>query len=186
VLKIKKEIIYREKDGTVRMRKETIYPDKFDDELGYQFWVRKQAAKIFAGVPYPKAMSDSDIGKITRLAKHMYRDSNILAYRGNGGMRPYDVAGIGKLIGLGERQAFRFVARMIKLGIMAKAQMEIGDNTEVHYFISPIYYFSGKRLNHTLYILFRDQLDKVLDPWVVQRFNGYTGEVRSYAGEKVH
>jgi hypothetical protein len=176
-----KEVTYYDSFDNKVKQDRRYYPDKFSDEKGYQFWTQKHACRVFADVPFPKEMTIADIGRMTILSKHIYRDSNVLAYRGNGGVRPYDMDGMAKLLDVKERQAYRFVEKMIRLEVMAKGTFEIGGSMEQQYFISPIYFFSGKYINHTLYMLFRNQLNKTLPKWVVDRYNGISGEVRPFA-----
>jgi hypothetical protein len=59
------------------------------------------------------------------------------------------------------RQAYRFVEKMIKLGIMARVKVECENHTQTQYYINPMYYFSSNRLPLNLYLMFQPQLDEV-------------------------
>lgn len=138
----------------------------FDEEKGYLFWARKSHAKSFLDTPYPPGMTHTEIGRIAVLAKKIWSNTNMLGYRGNGGVKPYDVEQIGKIIELGPRQAARFIDKMIKVGMMARVRVDSGGKKETQYYINPIFYFSGNRISLNLYLIFKEQLDRVLPEWV--------------------
>lgn len=166
-----KETRYIDEDSAELVsRKEKTVGSQFNDETGYLFWNRKYSSRQFSDVPFPKELTDSEIGKYTKLAKHIWKDSNMLAYRGNGGVKPHNIKTIAKVLDISERQSERFVKKMMDLGMMAKGTFEVQETVEVHYFISPLYFFSGKRINNTLYMLFRKQLDPVFPAWVRRKF----------------
>jgi hypothetical protein len=167
---LQKEVIYYDDEQQILSKHRQFVDNRFDDEKGYLFWTQKHGVKQFSDVPFPIEMTDAEIGTITRLAKCIYKDSNMLAYRGNGGIKPHSMKTIAKELNVTDRQAERFIKKMIELEVMAKGKFEIGGTVEVHYYISPIYFFSGKRINNTLYVLFRNQLDAVLPAWVRARF----------------
>jgi len=167
---LQKETIYYDDEQQLISKHRQWVDNRFDEEKGYTFWNQKHGSKQFSDVPFPDDMTDAEIGKLTRLAKCIYKDSNMLAYRGNGGVKPHTLKTMAKELKITDRQAERFIKKMIKLEVMAKGKFEIGNTVEVHYFISPVYFFSGKRVNNTLYVLFRNQLDKVLPGWVRNRF----------------
>lgn len=142
----------------------------FDDEKGYLFWVRKSFAKTFVDVDFPKAMTTLEIGQMTILAKKIWSNTNMLGYRGNGGVRPYDIDKIADILGISSRQAYRFINKMTRLGVMAKVSVNVEGRRETHFYINPLYFFSSNRVPLNLYLVFRHQLDKVLPQWVIRRF----------------
>jgi hypothetical protein len=142
----------------------------FDEEKGYLFWARKSFAKSFLDVDFPEEMTMVDRGRMATLAKKIWSNTNMLGYRGNGGVRPYDVKKIGEVIGLRPYQAGQFVRKMIRLGIMARVNVEVGGKKETHFYINPIYFFSSNRIPLNLYLIFRRQLDEVLPDWVKRKY----------------
>ena len=103
---------------------------------------------------------------------------------------------IAKILGLSARSCARFLNRMLKLNIIAKKEIfTVSKNKlssrsdrklpvfhfnllrlnqkikEENYFFSPVYFFAGNWLSYDLYILFRNDLDKMLPVWVVSKFN---------------
>lgn len=147
----------------------------FDEEKGYLFWIRKTHTKSFADTPYPPSMTHTEIGRMAVLAKRIWSNTNMLGYRGNGGVKPYDVEQIGKTVDLGPRQAARFVEKMIKVGMMARVRVDSSGKKETQYYINPIFYFSGNRISLNLYLIFKEQLDKVLPEWVKAEYMKQSG-----------
>lgn len=143
----------------------------FDEEKGYLFWARKSFAKSFMDIPYPPGMNHSEIGKMAILAKKIWSNTNMLGYRGNGGVKPYTPEQIGKFIDLGPRQAGRFIDKMIRIGILARVKIETGGKKETQYYVNPVFYFSSNRIPLNLYLIFKDQLDRFLPDWVKQEFS---------------
>lgn len=174
---LQKETLYYDDEKNLVNKRKQYVENRFDEEKGYLFWNQKHGVKQFSDVPFPSDMTDAEIGKITKLAKCIYKDSNMLAYRGNGGIKPHNIKTIARELKITERQAERFLKKMIDLEVMAKGKFEIGGAVEVHYYISPVYFFSGKRINNTLYVLFRNQLDTVLPAWARARFVEQNGAV---------
>lgn len=157
--------------GEVYYSKEEYQTPAFDEEKGYLFWARKKAAKTFADVTFPQGMNDLEIGRMVRLSKRIWGKTNMLGYRGNGGVRPYNIDQIGEVIGLKSRQTHAFVTKMLKLGILARVVVECEGVKETQFYVSPIYFFSGNRIPLNLYLIFREQLDAILPEWVKQRFD---------------
>jgi len=156
--------------GEVKHSKVRAINAAFDEEKGYLFWARKNFAKSFSDVPYPNEMTDTEIGRMARLAKKIWSNTNMLGYRGNGGVRPYGVPEVAKELGISERQARTFLNKMVRLGLMARVEVEVGEATETHLYINPIYFFSSNRVPLNLYLIFREQFDAVLPEWVKREY----------------
>ena len=167
---IKKTQIIDNETGKLCSTKVQYISAAFREDRGYLFWARKNFAKSFQDVPYPPEMSFDEIGQMAVLAKHIWADTNMLGYRGNGGVKPYNVEQIGQIIKVGRRQAYRFVNKMIRLGMMAKVKIKTKTRTEMQFYVNPIYFFSSNRIPLNLYLIFREQLDEVLPEWVKAKF----------------
>lgn len=166
----KRTMIVDETTGEIVSDKSRTISAAFDEEKGYLLWPRKNFARSFADIDFPAQMTMIDRGRMATLAKRIWSNTNMLGYRGNGGVRPYDYSKIGEVIGLKERQARTFVDKMVRFGVMAKVNIEIEGKKEIHFYVSPLYFFSSNRIPLNLYLIFRKQLDAVLPQWVIQRF----------------
>lgn len=168
---MKKETKYiDEKTGEIRHGRVQYIDAAFDEEKGYLFWNRKKFAKTFQDIDYPDDLSMIDRGRLATLAKKIYSNTNMLGYRGNGGVRPYDIEGIGRLVGLKRSQSYSFVNRMIEMRTLKAVPVQFGDRTETQYYMNPVYFFSSNRLSLNLYLLFREELDAVIPDWVKREF----------------
>lgn len=167
-----KQVIHTNENGEVINENTFQYKGTFDEEEGYLFWNRKNAVKSFEGVEYPESMNDMEVGRLARLSKKIWAKTNMLGYRGNGGVKAYDDEGISKVLGVQIRQGRAFIKKMMDLGIMAKVVIETdGSKKEFQYYLNPIYFFSSNRIPLNLYLIFKDQLDTVIDDWVKESYN---------------
>lgn len=151
--------------GEILSRKQQGVGKRFDPEKGYLFRNQAGGFSQFYDIPFPDSMTDVEIGRMTRLAKKMWGNTNMLGYRGNGGIKPYDIEGISKVIGLQQRQAYNFLNKMVSLGIIAKVKIESKGQTDYQYYVNPLYYNSSNRIPLNLYLLFRKQLDPYIPSW---------------------
>jgi len=167
---MKKTTTYIDDSGDIVSQKSQYIGNRFDPEKGYLFRNQAGSFSSFFDIPFPEGMTDIEIGRMTRLAKKMWGKTNMLGYRGNGGVKPYDIEGIGKVVGLGKSQAYSFISKMIKLGVVAKVKIESKGQTDYQYYVNPLYYNSTNRIPLNLYLLFRKQLDPYIPSWARQRF----------------
>lgn len=166
-----KTTIYIDHDtGEIVSQKTQRVGSRFDPEKGYLFRTQAGGFGQFYDVPFPDEMTDIEIGRMTRLAKRMWGKTNMLGYRGNGGIRPYGIDGIAKIVGLKDSQAYAFVKKMIRLGVMAKVRIESKGATDYQYYVNPLYYNSSTRISLGLYLLFRAQLDPYIPAWAKKLF----------------
>lgn len=167
----KRTVYMDDKTGEVVSDRRKFVSAAFDDERGYLFWARKSFAKSFAEVDFPEQMTSLEIGQMTRMAKKIWSNTNMLGYRGNGGVKPYDTDMIAEVLQISPRQAYRFVAKMQRLGVLARVTVDTEGRRETQYYVNPMYFFSSNRIPLNLYLLFRKQLDAVLPGWVIRRFS---------------
>jgi hypothetical protein len=168
-----------DKSGEVRSVQEKTFAPTFDEEKGYLFWPRKSFAKSFHGVDFPDEMNDLEIGRMARLAKRIWSNTNMLGYRGNGGIKPHTIDSLAEILKMKPRQTYRFIEKMIRLGVLARVEIKTDKQKEVQLYVNPVYFCSTNRIPLNLYLLFRKQLDKEFPDWVKEKYrqqNGYEGE----------
>jgi hypothetical protein len=152
--------------GELRFRRAEHITEAMTED-GYRFPSHKSGARLFRDVQFPAEMTDSDLGKMTRLSKHMVGATNMLGYRQRNDIIPYSTQEIGDLVGLSGSHAREFVARMCGQRIMQRIVVNSGPQ----YYINPAYFMaSGKRLSLDLFLLFRDELAPILPGWVINDF----------------
>ena len=169
--KILKKTQYINTDtGVIQKEDAKFVTAAFDDEKGYLFWARRNFAKSFVDVDFPKSMTMKERGQMATLAKKMWSNTNMLGYRGNGGVKPYDDEQIGSIVGLKAYQGKSFVRKMIRVGMIAKVTVTTEGERVIQYYINPIYFFGSNRIPLKLYLIFKNQLDKVLPGWVLEKY----------------
>jgi hypothetical protein len=173
MLKVIKKKINTETGEVITEEKE--YEAMFNGD-GYKVPAHKLGAKLFADIPFPETMTDSEIGKMARLAKLMVSTSNMLGYRAKGGIRPYTQEHIYRIVGLSKKRGKEFIAKMIQLGIVQRNIRKYGDIESVEFYINPAYFFAGRRIGLNLYLLFREHLEQILPKWVRYEFLKAAGE----------
>lgn len=158
-----------EKTKKVMSEKEKYIEDILTED-GYKVPVHKLGAKIFADIPFPDDMTDSEIGKMARLAKLMVADSNMLGYRARAGIKAYTYEQIIQIVGLSHKRGKEFMDKMKRLKVIMVSKRTLGEITQDEHYINPAYFFSGRRIHMNLYLLFREALDPVLPEWVRKEF----------------
>lgn len=143
----------------------------FSNEKGYVFFTHKNSIRIFDDINLPDDITDDEIGKLFKLSKKTYKNTNMLMYRSKNNIKAMQIEHISKLLGVSLRRAQMFVHKMIKYHIMAKVLIKNSEKSyEVQYYLNPLYFFHSKYLNLNLYLLFKNDLDKYLPKWVIAKF----------------
>ena len=141
---------------------------RFDDEKGYLFSLGGAPVRMYPGFPLPDEVSHADVGHLLGCLQYLQPETNLLFYRSNVKRKPLTRAMLAKRLGISYRQCSRFIQKMEKLRVIAVEDGGI--------YICPVYFFRGKHLRYALYARFKDQLDKVLPGWVVDKYNGRDGK----------
>lgn len=164
--------------GELIYKKDTRGIEYFNDD-GYLFLINKNGARVFQYIDLPDDFSDSEIGKIFRLKNHIQYKTNMLYKRTNDGHRPMDREDIVKALGYESRRGITFFNRLMDREIIAQVTIKCGlEPDRVQYYMNPIYFHSGKRINVNLYTLFKDQLDPYLKDWVKEKFSKQQAEIK--------
>lgn len=156
------------KTGEVVKEGKSFVNAQFDEEEGYLFWNRRSHNKAFHEIKLPSELTWAERGRLEELSRHVFSTTNMLAYRGNGGLKPYTIKKIGEVIGLGERQTKRLLKKYMDLKVMEKGHYSSSDKE--YYYLNPLYFFSSKRIPLNLYLIFKDSLDEHLPEWVINKY----------------
>lgn len=158
------------KTGFILDEKERGLYNPFDPEKGYNFKYKSFSIKSYLDIPLPNVFSDSEIGKLFRLSRHIYANSNMLGKRVNAYIKPLTQEGIIKILGLKDRQGRALLKKIIDNNVIRKLEYFEQGKHFVQFYFNPIYFFSGTYLNLNLYLIFQDELSKHLPPWVILKF----------------
>jgi hypothetical protein len=144
----------------------------FDDEKGFLFRPNSNYIKGYQGIKLSDVVTNkADFANMHLLAEHLYKDTNMISTYRNHKYRPATIEDMSLIIGINLRHTKEFLIRMINLGVIAFDKVICGDETEVRYFVNPLYFMTSKWLSCALYMMFRKQLDTYLTPNVIAWFN---------------
>jgi hypothetical protein len=163
--------------GEVLFSKKSYIPAVLNEQ-GYRLPYNKRGARFMEGISFPEEMTDADLGRMTRLAKLMVADANLVGYRKRGGVHAYTTDELVEIIGLSKRRATDFIEKMLSLQVMQRCVRIYGDQEYEEYYINPAYFFAGQRISLNLYLLFRESLDPLLPKWVIRQFMA-SGELQT-------
>jgi len=160
-----------DENGEIVNTKRAYFKDMFDEEKGYLFWNKTGFVKTFQDVELPKKITKTDIANLFLLSKKVYSTTNMIGYRGNGGIRVMSVEQMARVIRDTDRHTVTFLNRMIKHRIIARVEVKVGeDDIVTQYYFNPIYFFSSNRLSLNLYLLFQNDLEPFIPEYVRQKF----------------
>lgn len=149
--------------GEPKVRK---FYNPFQDGRGYNFKYKSAFVKSYLGIELPKCFSDNECGKMYRLSKKMYSDSNLLAKRAGNEIVPLTKQDIIKVIGVHRANFSPFWNKMLANKIIKPIM--IGDSE--YYCFNPLYYNSTHYMPVYLYIAFQDELREHIPEWVVNKY----------------
>lgn len=156
--------------GLILGEKERGMYNPFDPEKGYNFKYKSLSIKSYLDIPLPDKFTDSELGKIFRLSRSIYADSNMLGKRTNSYIKPLSQDEIIEIFGLKDRQGRSLLKKMIENKVIKKIEFTEQGKRYVHFYFNPIYFFSGKYINLNLYLIFQNELNHHLPKWVIEKY----------------
>lgn len=156
--------------GDPKVRK---FYNPFQDGKGYNFKYKSTVIKSYLGIELPKCFTDNECGKMYRLSKRIYSDSNLLAKRSENRIVPLSKQDIIEIIGVHRANFAPFWNKMLKNNIVKS--IVIG---EMEYFcFNPLYYNSTQYMPLYLFIAFQDELIHHLPKWVIEKYLNMQDEI---------
>ena len=153
-------------DGEIVREKVLPLYSPFKDGKGYNFKYKSINIKSYLDIPLPNNFSDTEVGRIYRLSRKIYSDSNLLARRSNNEIKPLTKQDIQYLIGIHRNNFNPFWKKVLKHKIIKL--IPFGDRS--FYCFNPIYFNSTTYLPVYLYIAFQQELGAYLPEWVVGKY----------------
>jgi hypothetical protein len=153
-------------DGELESTKVRKLYDPFQKNKGYKLWYKSDHIRTYFNIKFPKTMTDSEIGKITRLSKEMNDTSNLLAKRVNNEAVPMTREDIQEIIGVSRNRFCSFMSKVKKEGILRRTSVD----GKMFYCFNPLYYNTTNYIDLGLYITFQDELQKHLPPEVIEKY----------------
>lgn len=153
-------------DGELIKEKVVVFYNPFKEGRGYNFKYKSINIKTYLDIPLPKCFTDSEIGKIYRLSRHIYSNTNLLAKRSNHEIRPLSKQEIQGIVGLYRTKFNPFWNKVLENKIIKS--IVLGDND--FFCFNPLYFNSTTYLPVYLYIAFQEELNKHLPEWVINKY----------------
>lgn len=158
-----------DKTGEIKRERQHYIEDMFNED-GYKVPIHKLGAKMFSDISFPDEMNDSEVGKMARLSKLMVATTNMIGYRSRSGILPYTEKQLIDLLKMSRYRGKEFIEKMIWLGVMQRNKRIYRDIESEEFYINPAYFFAGRRISLSLYLLFREHLDSILPEYVRREF----------------
>lgn len=145
----------------------------FREGKGYNFKYKSSNTRSYLEISLPDVNSDSkngftdtELGKIYRLSRHIYSDSNLLAKRSNNEIKPLSKQEIQKIVGLHRTKFNPFWSKVISNKVVKEIQLD-----KYSFFcFNPIYFNSTTYMPLYLYIAFQEELNEHLPDWVIEKY----------------
>lgn len=161
---IKKIIV--DEDGEIVDEKVLSFYNPFKEGRGYNFKYKSIYIKSYLDIPLPKEFTDTEVGKIYRLSRYIYSDSNLLAKRSNSNIKPLTKEEIQEIIGLHRTKFNPFMKKLFRHKVIKIISL----NNEDYYCFNPLYFNSTTYLPIYLYIAFQEELKDHLPQWVINKY----------------
>lgn len=157
--------------GSPKVRK---FYSPFKEGKGYNFKYKSITIKSYLGIELPECFTDNECGKIYRLSKRIYSDSNLLAKRVNNEIRPLTKEDIIAIVGVHRTNFSKLWNKMLKHKILKQIKI----NGEDYYCFNPLYYNTTRYMPLYLFIAFQNELREHLPEWVIEKYLDMQEEVR--------
>lgn len=149
----------------------------FQSGRGYNFKYKSSFIKSYLGVELPECFTDNECGKMYRLSKRIYSDSNLLAKRVNNTIAPMTKQDIMDIVGVYRTNFYPFWNKMVDNKIVKPIVI----NGDEYFCFNPLYYNSTHYMPLYLFIAFQDELKDHLPKWVIERYLDMQEEVEKQA-----
>ena len=161
-------------DGEVITENEKVvsFYNPFKEGRGYNFKYKSCNIKSYLDIPLPRdkdgkdIFADAEIGKLYRLSREIYSDTNLLAYRSENLIKPYTKSNLQDMINLHRSKFNPFWNKVIKNRVIKAISLNGND----YYCFNPLYFNSTTYLPIYLYIEFQDDLINYLPKWVIEKY----------------
>ena len=138
----------------------------FQEGRGYNFKYKSSMIKSYLGVELPECFNYNECGKIYRLSKHIYSDSNLLAKRTKNKIVPLSRQDVTNIIGVHRVNFTPFWNKVLKYKIVKPITLD-GDE---YFCFNPLYYNSTRYMPLYLFIAFQEELKDHVPGWVVEKY----------------
>lgn len=153
-------------DGEIIGERTVELYNPFKEGKGYNFKYKSTNTRSYLEIPLPNEFTDTEIGKIYRLSRHIYSDSNLIAKRSNNEIKPLPKKEIQKIIGLHRTKFNPFWKKVLEYSVVKEVKL----GKYKYFCFNPLYFNSTTYMPLYLYIAFQEELNAHLPHWVIEKY----------------
>jgi hypothetical protein len=143
--------------------------EPFKEGTGYNFKYRSAFIKSYLGISLPygeKGFSDLELGRIYRISRLMYSDSNLLARRSNNKIVPITRDEIQLMLKMHRTKFVPFWKKVLDYHILKSIPLD-GDS---FFCMNPLYYNSTTYMPVHIYLAFQKDIESHIPQWVIEKY----------------
>lgn len=159
-------------DGEVKKKYIKTFYEPFKNGVGYNFKYRSAYIKSYLGISLPYAdkgaegFTEIELGRIYRISKLMYSDSNLLAKRVNNIISPIERDTIQEMLKMHRTKFVPFWKKLIALRILKPLQYE----SHTYFCMNPLYYNSTTYMPKHIFLAFQSDIQAHIPKWVIDKY----------------
>lgn len=156
-------------DGELTQNDYFEFYDPFKDGVGYNFKYRSAFVKSYLGISLPcgeKGFTDIELGRIYRISRLMYSDSNLLARRSNSLIVPVTRDEIQLMLKMHRTKFVPFWKKVLEYRILKSIPLDGED----FFCMNPLYYNSTTYMPIYVYLAFQTDVKSQVPGWVVEKY----------------
>jgi len=156
-------------DGELTKDDYYLFYDPFKEGIGYNFKYRSAFVKNYLGISLPygeNGFSDLELGRIYRISRLMYSDSNLLARRSNNNIVPITRDEIQLMLKMHRTKFVPFWKKVLEYRILKPIKYQ----DEYYFCMNPLYYNSTTYMPIHVYLAFQNDIQDHLPKWVVEKY----------------
>jgi len=143
--------------------------EPFKEGVGYNFKYRSAYIKSYLGISLPygdNGFSDLELGRIYRISRLMYSDSNLLARRSDSEVVPITRDEIQLMLKMHRTKFVPFWKKVIDYRILKPIAYE----NATFFCMNPLYYNSTTYMPIHIYLAFQKDIQEHIPKWVIEKY----------------
>lgn len=161
-----KKVTTVDETGEIVGEKSVTFFHPFQDGRGYRFRYKSTTIKSYLDSELPECFTDIECGRIYRLSKRIYSDSNLLAKRKENEIYPLSRHDVQELTGMHRNKFNPFWKKILENKVIKPVILGGAE----YFCFNPLYYNTTTYLPLYIYTAFQDELKEMLPEWVIQRY----------------
>jgi hypothetical protein len=143
--------------------------DPFKEGVGYNFKYRSAYIKSYLGISLPygeNGFSDLELGRIYRISRLMYSDSNLLARRSDSEVVPITRDEIQLMLKMHRTKFVPFWKKVLDYRILKPVFYD----ERTFFCMNPLYYNSTTYMPVHIYLAFQKDIQEHIPKWVIEKY----------------